>query len=123
MSAVWHPLHFSLSADGRRLAFHLDFRGGPNRHGIWIYDLETATAVRILPEQPLRYFDQVAWSDEGDASWSWRDDPESSSKARSTSGPSCQGSAPCPDGLSPRRRRLRIRHPSRAANSALTGAF
>ncbi|MBX3734285.1 MAG: PD40 domain-containing protein [Verrucomicrobiae bacterium] len=65
MSAVWHPLDFSLSADGRRLAFHLDFRGGPNRRGIWIYDVETATAERILPEQPLRQFDQIAWSDDG----------------------------------------------------------
>ncbi|MBN8248796.1 MAG: PD40 domain-containing protein [Verrucomicrobia bacterium] len=65
MGAPMDPLIFSLSANGRRLAFYLGFRAGPNGRGIWIYDMETAAAERILPERPLGYFDQLSWNDDG----------------------------------------------------------
>jgi len=65
MGAPFSPWKFALSPNGKRLAFYLEFRAGPDGRGIWIYDLETAAAQRILPERPFGYFDQLSWSDDG----------------------------------------------------------
>ena len=59
------PMAFALSPNGRHLAFHLDSRAGADDRGVWMYDLRTETAERILAQRPSEYFEQFSWSNDG----------------------------------------------------------